>query len=282
MANPLRPTATEALAEWASRVRENREQVDRVREVGDGPDFYAPVASRFQADPFRTDDPSLDVLRSMIAPGETWLDVGAGGGRYALPIALLSRQVVALDPSTGMLDILRAGMAQHQIANIHVVQARWPLDDYPAHLPRPDVALISHVGYDIEEIGPFLDSLEAVAADRCVAIFMDRPPASEANDLWPAVHGEPRAALPSLPEFLALQLARERLCEVRLAIGSALPSPDPERALAFARRQTWVQPGSAKDQRLEALIHERFAATETGNAASDRPVRIGIVSWRCD
>src|SRR5690348_9306116 len=89
MSSVLRPSASDALAEWARRVRENRQQVDRVREVEDGADFYGPVAARFVADPHRRDDPTLEVLRGLIAPGERWLDVGAGGGRYALPIALL-------------------------------------------------------------------------------------------------------------------------------------------------------------------------------------------------
>ncbi len=38
-------------AAWAARVRANREQVDRVREVPDGADFYAPVTGLFRADP---------------------------------------------------------------------------------------------------------------------------------------------------------------------------------------------------------------------------------------
>ena len=37
-------------AAWAARVRANREQVDRLREVPDGPDFYAPVSGLFRAD----------------------------------------------------------------------------------------------------------------------------------------------------------------------------------------------------------------------------------------
>ena len=41
---------------WATRVRENREQVERIREVPDGQDFYAPVTSLFRADPTRTGD----------------------------------------------------------------------------------------------------------------------------------------------------------------------------------------------------------------------------------
>ena len=278
MANPLRPTQTEALAEWARRIRENREQVDRVREVGDGSDFYAPVAGRFRADPYRTDDPSLDVLRTLVAPGETWLDVGAGGGRYALPIALLAKQIIALDPSTGMLDILRDGMERHGIHNIRIVQGRWPPVENADILGHADVALISHVGYDIEDIGPFLDALEA-AAPRCVAIFMERPPASDANELWPEVHGEARIALPSLPEFLALQPARGRLFDVRLVPGIRSTYTDPEQALAFARRQTWVKPGSPKDQKLDALVRERLRKASGRLTLSDRPSRVGIVSW---
>src|SRR5215831_18959127 len=127
MSDVLRPAADDALAEWARRVRENREQVDRVREVDDGPDFYGPVAARFVADPYRRDDPTLEVLRGLIAPGERWLDVGAGGGRYALPIALIAKEVVALDVSPGMLTALRDAAAKHGIENVRTVQARWPV-----------------------------------------------------------------------------------------------------------------------------------------------------------
>ena len=37
--------------EWADRVRANRDQVNRVREVPDGADFYGPVTSLFRARP---------------------------------------------------------------------------------------------------------------------------------------------------------------------------------------------------------------------------------------
>ncbi len=87
-------------ASWAARVRANREQVERVREIPDGADFYAPVQSLFRADPTRTDDPILDALLDLVRSGEVWLDVGAGAGRFALPIAR------ALDPSGGSVVAL--------------------------------------------------------------------------------------------------------------------------------------------------------------------------------
>ena len=60
MADALRPTEEEALAAWAARVRANREQAERVREAPERPDFYAPVAAAFKADPRRTDEPLLE------------------------------------------------------------------------------------------------------------------------------------------------------------------------------------------------------------------------------
>src|SRR6266508_1605855 len=105
-------TADLALVEWAHRVRANRAQVDRVREVADG-DFYAATSSLFVVDPRRSDadDPALAELRRLARPGETWLDIGAGAGRYALPLALIVREVIAVDPSPTMLAGLRPGMA---------------------------------------------------------------------------------------------------------------------------------------------------------------------------
>ena len=106
-------------ASWAARVRENRAQVDRFREVPDGADFYGPVSGLFRADPTRTDEPALEVLRSHVGPGETWLDIGAGAGRYALPIAAVlaasGGSVIAVDPSISMLDALREIAAEHAI-----------------------------------------------------------------------------------------------------------------------------------------------------------------------
>src|SRR3982074_3619754 len=102
MPNTLRPSAVDALRDWAARVRANREQVDLFREATPA-DFYAPVAGMFRADPRRTDEPVLEALRALVTPADTVLDIGTGGGRVALPLALGAREVLALDPSEGML-----------------------------------------------------------------------------------------------------------------------------------------------------------------------------------
>jgi len=270
----LVPSTPEALATWAAMVRANRHQAERVRESAAGSDFYAPVAGSFRADPHRTDEEALDLLRRIVRPGETWLDIGAGGGRYALPLALRAERVIAVDPSQGMLAVLREGMAEHRIANIEIVESRWPMADAPV----ADVALVSHVGYDIEEIGPFLAAMEASARRLCVALLLDEAPASVAKRYWPPIHGEERALLPALPDFITLLLARGCFVEVRAA-GARQPGhySDVEAALGFLRQQLFIQPGGEKDRRLQEILEA--SRTPEGIPTATEPLALGIVTW---
>src|SRR5207302_7885221 len=121
-----------------------------------------------------------EILRSRLRTTDTVLDIGAGGGRYALPLALECQAVIALDPSEGMRNVLRSSMDEYAIANVQIVAGRWPVDMDPV-----DVALISHLGYDVEDIGPFLDAMERVAQRLCIAVLLERPPPTEAARLVP-------------------------------------------------------------------------------------------------
>lgn len=268
-------TEVDAIAEWRLRVRANRLQAERLREETQGADFYAPVAQVFRADPRRTDEPALDRLLAVARPEDTWLDIGAGGGRYALPLALKVREVVAVDPSSGMLEQLRAGMADAGIANVRVAESRWPMTD----APRVDVALIAHVGYDVDEIGAFLDAMEAAATRLCVAVLLATSPAAAAAPYFARIHGEERDLLPALPEFLELLLARGRLFDVWLGERGSMSYPSREMVLSFLRQQLFVRPGGEKDRRLQELV---AALPDDGGRVrlSERPVPLGIVSWQ--
>jgi hypothetical protein len=277
MSDALRPSADAALTAWAARVRANREQVEQYRETSPT-DFYAPVARLFRAEALQRSEPTLDVLRGFIGPDDVLLDIGAGGGRYALPLALECREVIALDPSEGMLGVLRAGIEEHQIGNVRVVPGRWPAA--APDVGVADVALISHLGYDVEDIGPFLDAMEAVARRTCIAVLLERPPPTEADRLWPLVHGVTRAALPALPEFLTLLLARGRLFEVRLVERAPNTYSEPTEGLSWLRQQLWTTPDSPKDRALQAALTERQVRDADGRyALSFDPVRVGIVTW---
>ena len=277
MSDPLRPDPAAALDAWAERVRRNREQAERRRlALPEGGDFYAPIANWFRADPRREGDATVDALRALVEPDETVLDIGAGGGRYALPLALHARDVIAVEPSEAMRAVLTEGMAEHGIDNVNVVAETWPCEEEP---PRADVTLISHVGYDIEAFGPFLDAMEEAAERLCVAVMLSRPPPSRADPFWEAVHGEPRAPLPALPEFLALQLARGRLCEVAFADYGGIAYDTEADILRFLRQQLWIAPDTPQDAKLRAMLPDYVHEADGRVAFNWDPGVLGIVTW---
>jgi len=99
---------------------------------------------------------------------ETVLDVGAGTGRLALPMARLAKSVTALDQSAEMLACLQENMAAEGIENISCIQKSWQdvsLDELEPH----DVVLSSNsLGvYDLKEALSKMDAL----AKRAVYIF---------------------------------------------------------------------------------------------------------------
>jgi SAM-dependent methyltransferase len=275
MSDALKPLPEDALRAWAARVRANREQVERFREASPA-DFYAPIAGMFRADPRRRDEPTLEALRELVRPTDVVLDIGAGGGRYALPLALAAQKIIAVEPSDGMRRVLREGMAEHGVSNIDTVDGRWPESALDL---GADVALMSHIGYDVEDIGPFLDAMESAARRTCVAVLLSQPPPTEADRLWPLVHGVERAALPSLPEFLLLLLARGRLFEVQLVERSPQSYDQPDHALTWLRQQLWTRPGGEKDRLLERVARERLQERDGRYALSWDPVHVGIVTW---
>ncbi len=259
---------------WARRVRANREQVDRSREVPDGADFYASTSSIFRADPDRTDDDVANVLLGLARPLDVWLDIGAGAGRYALPLARHVREVVAIEPSPGMAAALAEIAAEHGITNVRRFADRWPFDG----APTGDVALMAHVGYDIEAIGAFLDALEA-AAPRRVAVLMEQQPAMAAAPFWAVIYGEPRIPLPALPEFLDLLQARGATPTVSRLPATPARYGSFDDMLAFLRRQTWVAPAGARDGKLVEVARATAVETPEGWRLAAEPPIVGIVTW---
>ena len=274
---------TTGAARWADQVRANRDQVDRVREVPDGQDFYSRVTSLFRADPRRTGEPVLDVLRGLARPDDVWLDIGAGAGRYALPLALTVREVIAVDPSKSMLGVLRDLMAEHQIANIRIVEGRWPLDEEQAArlgaFPVADASLIAHVGYDIEAIEPFIAAMEAATGRLCVAVLMERTPASAAEPFWPPVHGEARIPLPALPQFVELLRERGRQPSVTLADRQPRRFDSRDELAGFLRRQLWIADGGEKERRFHEELERLVVEDDEGVTLAGAPLAIGVVTW---
>jgi SAM-dependent methyltransferase len=272
-ANPLRPGEQEALAAWATLVAADAAQVARVREPEPPPDHYASVAHRFR--PGGLSALEWPVLEALVGPGETVLDIGAGGGRFAIPLAKGGARVIAVEPSESMRRTLEAA-AREAGVEVEVHDLRWPADGWEM---AADVSLAAHACYDVAAIGPFLDAMERHTRRLCIAMFGQFARGAHLAALFEAVHGEPLQTLPALKEFVALLGARNRRYEVRtVGLGEAFELIEREEAFELARRMLWLAPGSGKDERMRELLEGWWGRPEGIEMPAFRRF-IGVVSW---
>lgn len=134
----------------------------------------------------------LGVLAPLLAECETALDVGAGCGALALPLAERLRKVTALEPAPAMAGALRERARQRGLGNIEVIEALWGEVPVSPH----DVVLCAHVGELLRRGSPFLDQVSSVAR-RGVALVRDAAHEGDKfffRELYPALLGRPYEA----------------------------------------------------------------------------------------
>ncbi|MGA1839199.1 MAG: class I SAM-dependent methyltransferase [bacterium] len=72
------------------------------------------------------------------------LDIGSGPGVLAIPIAKKVEHVTSVDPSDGMIRVLKSKMEEYGITNIHYIRKRWEDVNIEKDLKTPyDVVLAS-------------------------------------------------------------------------------------------------------------------------------------------
>lgn len=269
----LRPTEAEALAEWRRLIEADREQVERLREEVRG-DYYAPVAAAFR--PGRRESVEWPLVEAFARPGDTWMDIGAGGGRLSVPLAEVVEHVIAVEPSPSMRDVMAAAVAEAGVANLEVVDARWPVEGWDREV---DVSLAAHALYDVADLDGWLTAQERATRRTCLAIFGSHARGTHLADLFEAVHGEPMATLPALREFVAVLAARGNQYEVRtVASGETSQARPPEEAHQVLRRLLWLSEGTDLDARMQQLAQEWYGV-DGGLALPPSRPWIGIVSW---
>ena len=269
-----------ATKRWRRMVEEEHAQSDAMRPGPSPVDHWQPYAERFRADPHRTDDLLLERLLAFVEPRHTVVDVGAGGGRLALPIALRCQRVVAVEPSDSMASVLEDQARQFGIENVTVIRSQWE----DAEIDAGDVAICAHVVYVVRDIGAFLRKLEAHARDRVVLVLFSASPQSQTYSLWQRIHGKERLALPSLPQL------RDVLAELDIdAQVDSLPPQNPrgfdslESALEQLSSRLYLDHGSEEYIHLERMLPDLLIEEDGAFRIKDAdPIYPAIVSWRPD
>jgi SAM-dependent methyltransferase len=197
---------------WRSLYEARTAQAARLR--GREGDFWGNRAQIF-AKRIDAPDATLGVILKRLQASDTVLDVGAGAGRYAIPIAAKVKEVVALEPSAGMGEALVREAQERKIANVRLIQGDWLTTD----APTADAVLCSHVLYFTADAAPFVRKLNAHARRECIVVIRIDQGGAGLMPLYEQVRGEPQAPEPAFIELYNLLYALGIVADVQVVEG---------------------------------------------------------------
>jgi ubiquinone/menaquinone biosynthesis C-methylase UbiE len=121
------------------------------------------------------------------------LDIGAGPGTLAIPLAPRVKEVIAVEPGAGMVSVLQERAAREGITNISCIQKRWEDVDPAQDLAGQFDIIIASLSLTMEDIRASIGKMDAVAkGEVCLYWFADMPFWERMYaDLWEPLHGSP-------------------------------------------------------------------------------------------
>jgi SAM-dependent methyltransferase len=121
------------------------------------------------------------------------LDIGAGPGTLAIPLAPFVKEITAVEPGAGMLGVLRAHAQREGIRNITCVQKLWEDVDISRDLQGPYDIVIASLSLTMHDIREALKKMDAACSGSVhIFWFVDMPFWEKMSfDLWQPLHGRP-------------------------------------------------------------------------------------------
>ena len=121
------------------------------------------------------------------------LDIGAGPGTLAIPLSPLVREITAVEPGGGMVEILRDHIRRVGITNITCVEKKWEDVDLSLDLDGRYDAVIASLSLTMHDIRAALGKMDAASRKYVYLFWFADPPFWEKmyEDLWIPLHGSP-------------------------------------------------------------------------------------------
>ncbi|MHA1683858.1 MAG: class I SAM-dependent methyltransferase [Promethearchaeota archaeon] len=119
----------------------------------------------------------------------TVIDIGAGTGRFTIPLAKNVKSVTAIEPSPGMKKYLMENIESEHLSNVTVIEKKW--EDIKLHVDlEPHDVVIAPYSLAVEDMGRALAKIhEATLKHACVFTWIQRT-FWDYDMLWPLVKGE--------------------------------------------------------------------------------------------
>ncbi len=268
--------------DWAARWRELVESRETV-----GPGGFEAGGSRWEGRAERfarltrgldaATDPFVRALKAELQPGDAVLDVGAGAGRYSLPIAPSVARLTAVEPSNGMREAFAHEADRRGIRNINLVAGGWQEAKVEPH----DVAFVANVLYFVKDAARFVEKLDAHARRACFILHRVEERAAEMAPLYAHVWGKPRP-----PEAGALDLFNLLFSMGIRANLELMPRPAPARfekpedAMREVRQSIELLADDTSHDDQIANFLRGFVTRREGVIEFPPGPQMAVISWR--
>ncbi len=281
------PPRETALQRWAALARARREQMAaQLTAVGGPPDDWwsrrAASFTRGIGDPAAEPPFGLRDIGDRLGRADTLIDVGAGAGRYAVPLARTLRHVTLVEPSAAMAEHARTAFAAAGLDNYTLVEREWP-SFQRKDVPRATAVLIANVLSPVEDLRAFIEPALARASDWLFIVHGTVPDGGDAvARVIEAFHGEARVPLAELGDLIPALHELGVYPHVLMGTRRSRPAyADLDEAARVAAANALVEPTPAALRRIRGLLRGLLRPTDDGRlAAPPRDLPVGLLVWR--
>ena len=233
------------------------------------PAFWDKRARSFAAATSGRGDGFLEVLEPWLEPHRTLIDVGAGAGRYAAPLADRLDWVTAVEPSQGMRDLIPPK------DNMTVIATSWE----HAEAAPADFAICCHVLYGVADAPAFIRKLEAAATERVFIELRYGQLLTASDPIWELMTGSRRARQPEFADLWNLLLEMGIEADVNALEYEGFESwPD---VATFEAEYRPPLEDSWDDKKAETWLAENVTRDAGGKLVYHRGRRsAGVAHWR--
>jgi ubiquinone/menaquinone biosynthesis C-methylase UbiE len=213
-------------------------------------------------------DEFLKVLDPYVSPGKTLIDVGAGTGRHAAPLAERMEWVTAVEPSEGMRSRIPV------TDNMTVVASTWE----DAEVARADLVICCHVLYGVADPEPFITKLDRSARERVFIMLRESELPHPAAAIRKRLNGEAGPRMPRFSDLFMLLIQVGYAPDVTfLRYPSVNRYSDLEEALVDTRAMV----GDSWDEAIGRPMLERMLTKDGDDLVFDGgSVLSGVAHWQ--